>query len=386
MDELTPTHKKDNKYQNDNNYYLDLLGTPLELNKLNNTEIMQDPNEKKKYKTITHLKIANRITNNNLNQITQNLFNYQNEFLNENEYNKNEEKKNRTDVKLKNFNHIKDKKNNTEELKPKKDNILIDEENKKKQKQSDDDSENLSELAADLLSMSDGTDIKLMRQGPINKNDFIGESKEFYNINKNKDNKFKNINGNIINIEVPKLQTKIYASPLEKLKIKNMEPLNNAKNLKKNNYNIYNNLFEFKLDDPHNQNLTQTIDIRGYPSNMKNHIYSNSSINKINNKQFNNNNSIINKLVMHSQMFNKKNYINNNDNFNKTTLNQYTNDLMAFKEENDRIKRNLNNTHSIGKKNIYLNNFGKNIKINNSKSHRNKTKNSFVKQINSFSI
>ena len=234
--------------------------------------------------------------------------------------------------------------------------------------------------------MSDGTDIKLMRQGPINKNDFIGESKEFYNINKNKDNKFKNINGNIINIEVPKLQTKIYASPLEKLKIKNMEPLNNAKNLKKNNYNIYNNLFEFKLDDPHNQNLTQTIDIRGYPSNMKNHIYSNSSINKINNKQFNNNNSIINKLVMHSQMFNKKNYINNNDNFNKTTLNQYTNDLMAFKEENDRIKRNLNNTHSIGKKNIYLNNFGKNIKINNSKSHRNKTKNSFVKQINSFSI
>ena len=75
----------------------------------------------------------------------------------------------------------------------KKDNILIDEENKKKQKQSDDDSENLSELAADILSMSDGTDIKLMRQGPINKNDFIGESKEFYNINKNKDNKFKKI-------------------------------------------------------------------------------------------------------------------------------------------------------------------------------------------------
>ena len=66
-------------------------------------------------------------------------------------------------------------------------------------------SENLSKLAEDLLSLSDNNNnIELMRNGPINKNDFLGESKVFFNINTI-----------ISNNKIPKLQTQLYISPFQ---------------------------------------------------------------------------------------------------------------------------------------------------------------------------
>ena len=92
------------------------------------------------------------------------------------------------------------------------------------QRKNEEESVNLSELAEDLLSLSEGYNAEIMRKGPINKKDFLGESKEIYNINKSKRNNLININkNNIINLDpsktMPKLQTKIYSSPLDKLNL-----------------------------------------------------------------------------------------------------------------------------------------------------------------------
>ena len=129
-------------------------------------------------------------------------------------------------------------------------NIIMTENNQNKAE--DEDSVNLSALAEDLLSMSD-ENVQIMRKGPINKNDFIGESKELYNIYKKQGNKIvnMNMNKNKINIDsispMPKLQTKLYSSPLDKFNIKNNNNhINKKKNSNKKNYNnIETNLYNF---------------------------------------------------------------------------------------------------------------------------------------------
>jgi hypothetical protein len=76
---------------------------------------------------------------------------------------------------------------------------------------------------------------------------------------------------------MPKLKTKLYSSPLEKLNIKNMNHLYNKKNMnKKNNTNINNNLNNFKLDDIYNtfnvQPQLQIPETKEYQPKVNNHI------------------------------------------------------------------------------------------------------------------
>jgi hypothetical protein len=198
--------------------------------------------------------------------------------------------------------------------------------------------------------------------------------------------------------EMPILQTKLYTSPLEKLKMKNLG--SNIKNSNKKNYNnIKRDLHNFKLDEVQNQlySKTQTqvkgSDIKTCASKMKNHISSNSiknnenntkNMNKTNN---NNNNTILNNLAQRSQII--KNNINSqfnniDDIFNKTTFNQenknYIND---WNEENTNdLMKIINNTnHSVGKKKIHSK-----LQINQNHSNRNLKNKSIIKTINAIGI
>ena len=118
------------------------------------------------------------------------------------------------------------KKNNTIKIN---ENFVINEKSK-----NDEDSENLSKLAEDLLSMSDDYHIQQMRKKPIDKNDFIGESKVFFNINNQTVQSFPKTNNNITdNINhVPKLQSQLYISPLQKLNLTNINYMNKIFNMK----------------------------------------------------------------------------------------------------------------------------------------------------------
>ena len=423
MNQLTPGNKK-------TKHNLNNTETPLAMNKFNITNRVQNIDEGKKFKTISHLKQYNNVGNANLNQVSQKLFNEldKNNLLNKTESNIREKKiekinfnlklksvpKNRKNNNLEenhenknnNKNNIFSKSsNNIDKLKEeqKLDNIIKEIQIDPEQKKNDEESENLSALAEDLLSLSDEYNVELMRKGPINKNDFLGESKEFYNLYKKKENKLTNLNENIINLgenkTMPKLKTKLYSSPLEKLNIKNMNHLYNKKNMnKKNNTNINNNLYNFKLDDIYNtynvQPQLQIPETKEYQPKVNNHISSNSMQNNINNNNDNNNaniinnnnlnkNTILNNLIKKSQaaknnQTNSFHYKSNIDNiFNKTALNQYNkNEFTDFELGN--IK-DVNTNRSVEKKrkNIYWNN------NNNSNSNRNIKKSANVKKINS---
>ena len=427
MNQHTPSHKR--SYQNINN-----IETPSGNNIAPfNNKLENNIGEKIKFKTISHLNQYNNVSDENLNQISQKLFDQQDReiFLNKTESNINDKKVEKINYKLKiktspnNYNNFsrngkKDNRNvnmvnNKNLIIPKSPNnmdilnnkynnknILM-EENKidDNQKKSEEESENLSALAEDLLSLSEENDVEKMRKGPINKNDFLGESREFFNINKKQDNKYIDKTTNFKNLGeikmMPKLQTKLYSSPLDKLNIKIGNNLYHQKISNKKNYNNMNiNLNQFQLDNiqnSHTQTQIQTTDSRTYQSNVKNHISSNSlqnNLNNSNNKNKNNiskdinNNIIKNKTLLNnpmkkSQVIKTNNYIylrNNKDMFNKTAFNQYNkNDILDLKEEN--INLINNNNRSVGKKKISLN-----LNIN-SITNRNNKNNPNIVQINS---
>ena len=289
MNEFTPPQNKFNQELINND-------TPLGDNKYNNIDLLNLKEEEKKFKTISHLKQYNNISNENLNNISQKLFDNEKEksnFLNNtasiinNNENINEkinfklkikstpknrkltipeEQEETKKIKIENKNNILSKSsNNMTKFKKqiKNRNIIMTENNQNKAE--DEDSVNLSALAEDLLSMSD-ENVQIMRKGPINKNDFIGESKELYNIYKKQGNKIvnMNMNKNKINIDsinpMPKLQTKLYSSPLDKFNIKNNNNhINNIKNSNKKNYNnIETNLYNFNVKD-RNQRILELI-------------------------------------------------------------------------------------------------------------------------------
>ena len=417
MNQLTPGNKKFN-------HNLNNTETPLGMNKFNTSNRVQNLDETKKFKTISHLKQYNNLGNANLNQVSQKLFD--DNLLNKTESNIREKKVEKINYKLKlksmpknrknnileenhennnnNKNYILSKSsNNIEKLKQeqKLENIIKEMKIDSDEKKNDEDSENLSALAEDLLSLSDEYNVELMRKGPINKNDFFGESKEFYNMYKNKENKLTNINENIINLAeiktMPKLKTKLYSSPLDKFNIKNMNNLynNNKNSIKKNNNNFHN----FKLDDMYNtynvQQQLQIIDNKEFQPKVNNHISSNSMQNNLNNNNENNSNiinnninknTILNNIIKKSQAVkntqtNNNHYRSNIDNiFNKTALNQNNkNDFMDFGIDNT---KDVSNNRSVEKKrkNINWNN------NNNSNSNRNIKKNINVKKINSLGI
>ena len=427
MNQHTPSHKR--SYQNINN-----IETPSGNNIAPfNNKLENNIGEKIKFKTISHLNQYNNVSDENLNQISQKLFDQQDReiFLNKTESNINDKKVEKINYKLKiktspnNYNNFsrngkKDNRNvnmvnNKNLIIPKSPNnmdilnnkynnknILM-EENKidDNQKKSEEESENLSALAEDLLSLSEENDVEKMRKGPINKNDFLGESREFFNINKKQENKYIDKTTNFKNLGeikmMPKLQTKLYSSPLDKLNIKIGNNLYHQKISNKKNYNNMNiNLNQFQLDNiqnSHTQTQIQTTDSRTYQSNVKNHISSNSlqnNLNNSNNKNKNNiskdinNNIIKNKTLLNnpmkkSQVIKTNNYIylrNNKDMFNKTAFNQYNkNDILDLKEEN--INLINNNNRSVGKKKISLN-----LNIN-SITNRNNKNNPNIVQINS---
>ena len=422
MSLLTPSHKRN--IQN-----IIKKEKMLEIDKFNENKINQNFEEESRFKTISHLKIYNNLDQDNLNKVSLKLFEEKEKrnFLNNTESNINNKKnekekiiyklknkstpKNRNNItsernnenKIIKKNILSESYNNMEKLKGKNkiENILIKNNNiNLNQRQNEEESVNLSELAEDLLSLSEGYNAEIMRKGPINKKDFLGESKEIYNINKSKRNNLINMNqNNIINLDpsktMPKLQTKIYSSPLDKLNLKKDNYYNIKKRNKKNNNNVKNNFYNFQLDDINTSNIMQTqiqsVEARTFASKINNHISSssmknngNNSKNKYDNKNIKNNNKeidniILNNLISSSQTV-KNNNLNNRNNmdniFNKTALNQYNkNDFIDFETEN---LNNMNNNHSVGKEKI-----NRHLNVNYNNSNRNFKKNQNIKNINS---
>ena len=420
MDKFTPSQDK-------NKHNLYNAGTPFVTNSFITNDSKNSGKNEKKYKTISHQKVYNNLNNENFvnaSEKLKNLFGEKeiNNILNNTASSINNKKpekmandtkstpKNRKNINLdqKSENklypriNIFSKSSNNKEKLTEKNNTVHEKKQENSQNKSEDDSVNLSALAEDILSMSDEFDVQLMRKKPINKKDFLGEFKEEFNYYKKRENDLNNQKKNIMNIGLPKempiLQTKLYTSPLEKLKMKNLG--SNIKNSNKKNYNnIKRDLHNFKLDEVQNQlySKTQTqvkgSDIKTYTSNIKNHISSNSiknnenntkNMNKTNN---NNNNTILNNLAQRSQII--KNNINSqfnniDDIFNKTTFNQenknYIND---WNEENTNdLMKIINNTnHSVGKKKIHSK-----LQINQNHSNRNLKNKSIIKTINAIGI
>jgi hypothetical protein len=229
---------------------LNSISTPIEVNKYYHRLLIHqiNDNQNRKYKTIAH----SRQNNNNNNNIStnnddsipkpQNLFMNHYDALNKtttdshnhineiNDFKKktNSTPKNRANEMLENnhdnlfsksTNNLSKMNTNNNKMENNSKNINLDE-----NFGDDEDSENLSKLAEDLLSISDEYNIQMMRRGPIDKNDFIGESKVYYNINAQIEQSLARTNMNIINLEnlaqkmipVPKLQSQLYISPLQK--------------------------------------------------------------------------------------------------------------------------------------------------------------------------
>ena len=137
--------------------------------------------------------------------------------------------------------------------------------------------------------MSDEFDVQLMRKKSINKKDFLGEFKEEFNYYKKRENDLNNQKKNIMNIGLPKempiLQTKLYTSPLEKLKMKNLFGEKEINNILNNTASSINNKKPEKMANdtkstPKNRkniNLDQKSENKLYP---RINIFSKSSNNK----------------------------------------------------------------------------------------------------------
>jgi len=446
MNENTPNHKLSNQENND--LKLNSINTPIEVNKYYDKLLIHRFNDShnRKYKTIA----LSRQNNNNNNISTniddsipkpKNLFMNHYDALNKtatdshnhineiSDYKKktNSTPKNRNNEMMEN-NHdnlFSKSTNNLSKMNTNKDkmgnnnnkNINLDE-----NFGDDEDSENLSKLAEDLLSISDEYNIQMMRRGPIDKNDFIGESKVYYNINTQLEQNLTKTNMNVINLEnlnqkinpVPKLQSQLYISPLQKLNLKNINYMNklfNMRNKSNNNNNInneINNISNNNLKNNINQNIYSNInnninnqknnnknevsnynlnnsrgaDLRKY-SKMKTHISSNSIVNNNTSAQINNY-PILNHI---NDPINKSNNnVNSNNNMIKKTESHFDN-INVF---DSRVGMNKNKNNSNYNPDIFIeannSNYINNEHIsnnNNPNSNRNNNSHSIGKQINS---
>ena len=433
MNENTPSQRKEKIFSN-NELKLNSLITPLEPNKHYDKLLTSKYNENftKKYKTI-----AQPRKKNNIKSTTESIPKPQNLFINtfnsiiktstdpNNNKNKNDYKtkslpKNRNnDIFENNENMLSKSSNNIKKINKKNRtsiNFKVNENLADNENSDEDDSENLSKLAEDLLSISDEyNNVKLMRMTPINKKDFIGESKEIFNINNQvkhtnpikgfndfnhlNQNTNKNLekisqkidkifdenlggvesnliksNMNIINMEninqIPKLQTQLYISPIQKFYSK--FPNNNYNNLD-NNLNNESTYF-----NSNNISKPTKIDGRKF-TKLKYHISSNSIINNNINNISNqiNNYPMLNYTDLSNQIINN-NYITNNKKFNKTALNQYNNNIWDISEEviqntvnvnssNIKESPNLSSNKNINNNQLYNDNYLK----NNPNSNRN---------------
>ena len=422
--ENTPSHKRVQNYKDNNDLKLNSLSTPIEVNKyydkLFNSKYNE--NDTQKYKTIAQLRKNNNINNTNDSiPKPQNLFNntaeydsfkktktdpYNDKNIKE-DYKTKSLQKNRKNEISQNKNEIflSKSSNNMPKIKKKieADDILGSINNNKANENfaDDEDSENLSKLAEDLLSISDEHKVQQMRREPINKNDFIGESKEFFNIyskinklyqferNEKNDTTEKKVNktdinmlNNEINNQIPKMQTQLYISPLDKLNLQNIKNSNKIKS-----FNKINNHLNYNINtDFNNYNINSReagIDLKKF-SKIKYHISSNSIINNSNNINSKiNNYPLLNHMNMSNQLMNNSNY--NNNNLNQTNLNEYQN-IMNLNEEINKSLVNLNNSNiksnkSSNKKNKNYTNTDNIIK-NNPKSYRNNNNHSIGKNVN----
>ena len=440
MNESTPSQRKEKIFPNINELKLNSLSSPIEANnhfdKLLNSKYNE--NLTKKSKTIAHSK-----QNNNISSMKEsapkpnNLFINNFDLLNKTKTDQ-DNNKDRIDYKTRSL-----PKNRNNEINEKNENMFSKSSNNvpkinKKNRASNnnfkasenfadneisegDDSENLSKLAEDLLSISDEyNNAQLMRMAPIDKKDFIGESKEIFNINNKKNqikrfsdfnqikydieknmkieqssqkseknDKVKNIDildkneinkepnltkihSNVINMEnlnninqMPKLQTQLYISPIQKYHAKNQH--NNYNNL---DYNLNNDSTNYNS----NNNISKLTRTEGRKfTKIKNHISSNSIVNNNISKPITNYQTL-NFTDLSSQIKNI-NYYNNNNNFNKTKLNQYNN-IWDINREIDQYTINLNNSNinanpnrssnkNINNYNLYNDNYIKNNQRNN---------------------
>ena len=455
MNENTPNHKLKQNFKENNDLKLNSISTPIEVNKYYDKLLIHrfKDNQNRKYKTIAQSRQNNNNNNNNNNIITnnnddsipkpQNLFmnhydalnktttdshNHKNEII---DYKKktNSIPKNRNNEKMEN-NLFSKSTNNLSKINTNNDKIINNNNNNFDENFGDDeDSENLSKLAEDLLSISDEYNIQMMRRGPIDKNDFIGESKVIFNINNQIEQNLTRINMNVINLEninqkinpVPKLQSQIYISPLQKLNLKNINYMNKLFNLgnKSNNNNInneINNNLNSNLNNNLNNNMKNNInkniysninnninnqknnhknevnnynlnnsrggDLRKY-SKIKTHISSNSIVNNNTSAQINNN-QILNHI---NDQINKSNK-NNNNNILKKTTNSVFNNSNVY-DSRGGINQNLNNSNYNPDRFIENNNFNYTsnehiYNYNNPNSNRNNNNShSIGKQINS---
>ena len=449
MNENTPNHKLNQNFKENNGLKLNSISTPIEANKYYDKLLIHqfNDNHNRKYKTIAQSRQNN---NNNINVNNddsipkpQNLFMNHYDALNKtttdshNHLNEIIDYKKKTNSIPKNRNN-EIMENNHDNLFSKSTNNLskINTNNDKTTKNNknikldenfgdDEDSENLSKLAEDLLSISDEYNIQMMRRGPIDKNDFIGESKVYFNINTQIEQSLTRTNMNILNLEnlnqkinpVPKLQSQLYISPLQKLNLKNINYMNKLFNLRnKNNKNI-NNEININLNNNLNNNMKNNInqniysninnninnqknnnkneisnynlnnsrgaDLKKY-SKMKTHISSNSIVNNNTSAQINNY-PILNHI--NEQIDKSNNNVNSNNNILKKTTNSQFNNSNIY-DSRVGINKSMNNNNYNPDKYIEQNNFNYTNKEhisnnNNPNSNRNKNSHSIGKQINS---
>ena len=414
MNEKTPFHnlKNTNNYQINSEMKKNNIKSPVEVNKFYDKKYMSQLNGNQKYKTIVQIGQNNRINNiNDLIPKPNNLFiNYNYNEVNNKKNSISKEKRNEKNYKTKslpknrkrellvnnndntisksttnipkfmnktiNDNNVDNNNNDNDIYNNKtKDNtnkdLSIKEDNK-----NEEDSENLSKLAEELLSMSDEYDVQLMRNKPINKNDFIGKSKVIFNIN-NQINinsqmvkNLMNTNINIKNVEnnehIPKLQTQLYISPLQKMNLKyDKSKRNKIYNMKNNNkYNYKGKYIDNINTNNDKEKYIKEIKEKRF-SKIKTHISSSSILNKKNN----NNNSQIN---TNSEQINAPYQKKDDINEKMLNLNLYLNKSMS--NQNHSVKKIYDNYITNNNTNSFIdNNFSgyQDISVNNNRIDNN---------------
>ena len=287
----------------------------------------------------------------------------------------------------------------------------------------DEESENLSKLAEDLLSMSNKKEEEeiVKPRGPINKNDFIGESITFFNINEewNKNNEShanKNKQFDFMN-EMPKMKTQMYISPFQKLNmnlnnnnnanilnnnlinVNMVDTINNSKNIKYvsqnmniNTGNTYYSILENKLENNENNNNNYNIpnnynnryktnNNKIIPLNIRNigdSYYNKIDVTKLSN-YFKNNSKNKNNSQIRKNSSNKNNFkLNSNE-----LINQYNNELYVPKFHDSNLRGNVysktDNKSEYNSKNL-IDPFSRNIKPQRKSTRLNENKNNEFNQ------
>ena len=439
MNENTPAHKKKLNFKDNEKLKLNSINTPIELNKYYDNLLIPKFNYQK-FKTIVESRKNNNNNNNSINkkEFNDSILTPQNLYINTYEFDVNPNKiennlyndkkviidyKKKTNSTPKNRNN-KILENNNANIFSKSSNNLSKKNNKNKLKgiidnnnintnenfadneksKSDEDSENLSKLAEDLLSISDDYQTQQMRKSPINKKDFIGESKVYFNINNQIEQNYSKDNINLLNMEninpVPKLQSQIYISPLQKLNLnfKNINYINkifNMKNSNENKNNINNNISNNEINNINNDNIGNYIknnEVNNYNLNdsreneekkftkLKYHVSSNSIVNNNNSIQISNY-SMLNNINFNNQIMNN-NPININNLFSKTAITKHNKNILDLSSGiyQDMNNSNVNPNSSMKKKNNFLKE--KNINFNNMTGNSNRNNYSVGKEFN----